>query len=218
LQAESEARLSEQRKQLEAIAAAQAAKETALHEREEVLKDREAQRKLTRKLTRNRDLVLLAMCFLLLLLGLAGGAFFLRSQLVEAQRRITDDILTKATNIIANLQNQMDFDTQKEAFAVYQAGAKSGDTVSLRNLGLAYQNGFGVEQDYAKAREWYERAAANSDVPAMNNLGQLYQNGQGVAQDYAKAREWFEKAAAMGDADAKMALERLSAGAPSAPR
>ena len=76
----------------------------------------------------------------------------------------------------------MDIDTQKEAFEVYQIGANIGDTTSMRNLALAYQNGFGVPKDYAKAREW------------------------------------FEKAAAKGDADAKMALERLSAGGPSAPR
>jgi TPR repeat protein len=74
---------------------------------------------------------------------------------------------------------------------------------------VLYQNGLGVPQDYAKAREWYEKAVAKDNAHAMGNLGTLYANGYGVPQDYAKAREWFEKAAARGDASAKKLLEEL---------
>ena len=77
------------------------------------------------------------------------------------------------------------------------------------NLGLLYENGHGVAQDYAKAREWFEKAADKGDATAMANLGLLYDNGQGVTQDYAKAREWFEKAAAKGDARAMASLGLL---------
>jgi Sel1 repeat len=34
------------------------------------------------------------------------------------------------------------------------------------NLGILYDNGHGVAQDYAQAREWYERAAAKNDANA----------------------------------------------------
>jgi len=81
----------------------------------------------------------------------------------------------------------------------------------MSNLGASYANGFfGVEQDYAKAREWYEKAAAEDDWSAMHNLGVLFENGLGVAQDYAKAREWYGKGAKKGDADALASLARLS--------
>ena len=79
----------------------------------------------------------------------------------------------------------------------------------MYNLGLVYENGQGVPQDYVKAREWYEKAVAKDNAHAMSNLGILYENGYGVPQDYAKAREWYEKAAAKGEADANMRLERL---------
>ena len=79
----------------------------------------------------------------------------------------------------------------------------------MSNLGLLYDNGLGVAQDYAKAREWYEKAADKGDANAMASLGLLYHNGQGVAQDYAKAREWYEKAADKGDADAMVNLGLL---------
>ena len=72
----------------------------------------------------------------------------------------------------------------------------------MSNLGVLYENGHGVPQDYDKARELYEKAAAKRDGMGMSALGVLYASGHGVPQDYDKAREWFEKAAAKGDAEA----------------
>ena len=48
-----------------------------------------------------------------------------------------------------------------------------GVALAMRNLGQLYDNGLGVAQDYAMAREWYERAAANGDATAMYALGIL---------------------------------------------
>jgi hypothetical protein len=76
---------------------------------------------------------------------------------------------------------------------------------------VLYQSGFGVAQDYAKAREWFEKAAEEGNATAMINLGLLYENGHGVAQDYATAREWYEKAAAKDDAGAMFNLGLLYA-------
>src|SRR5262249_53942943 len=116
----------------------------------------------------------------------------------EQQREQANDILGRATNIIAKQQTQMDNDTKKDAVALFQACAAHGNILSLRNLAVSYELGIGVAQDYAKAREWYEKAAAKGDGDAMLKLGLLYDNGQGTAHDYAKAREWFEKAAHKG--------------------
>jgi TPR repeat protein len=77
----------------------------------------------------------------------------------------------------------------------------------MYDLGMLFENGQGVPQDYAKARDWYEKAAAKDFKPATYDLGMLFENGQGVPNDYVKARGWYEKAAAH---DAKMALEQLS--------
>ena len=74
------------------------------------------------------------------------------------------------------------------------------------NLGVMYHQGEGVEQDYSKARDWYEKAAKQGDANAQYNLGAMYHQGQGVKQDYSKAREWYEKAAKQGDAEAQCNL------------
>ena len=57
-----------------------------------------------------------------------------------------------------------------------------------------YQNGLGVETDYAKALEWYEKAAEMGDATAMYNIANIYENGLGVDQDAEKAAEWYAKA------------------------
>jgi TPR repeat protein len=213
---EAEARSSAQRKQLEAMAAAQAERETALHEAEE------AQRKRA-TMARIRNIALVAVSILALLAALLG--LFAEQQrrtaeqsrkiaeeqraLAEEQRQQADDILEGATNIFVKLAPQMDTDTKKEAFAVFQRGADHGDMISMLNLGTSYANGDVVAQDYAKAREWFEKAADKGNAHAMGYLGGLYRNGRGVEQDYAKAREWYEKAADKGDTDAMVNLGEL---------
>ena len=77
--------------------------------------------------------------------------------------------------------------------------AAQGDAEAQTSFGWLYETGWGVPQDYAKARAWYEQAAAQGNARAQNNLGMLYSAGKGVPQDYAKARQWHEQAAAQGD-------------------
>ena len=72
-----------------------------------------------------------------------------------------------------------------------------------------YENGWGVPQDYRKARKWFEEAASAGNTEAMINLGRLYEQGLGVAQDYGKALEWFRKALEAGNSDAMNNLARL---------
>ena len=77
------------------------------------------------------------------------------------------------------------------------------------NLGALYDNGLGVEQDYAKAREWYEKAADKGNAYAQFKIGRAHENGLGVTQDYAKAMAWYQKAADQGHAAAKARLEQM---------
>jgi TPR repeat protein len=202
---EAEARSSAQRKQLEAMAAAQAERESALHKAEE------AQRKRA-TMARIRNIALVAVSILALLAGWLGWRAEQQRKIAEEQKSVAeeqreqaDHILAGATDIFRKLQGQMDVETKKQVFAVFQAGADHGDAVSMRNLGTIYSE----VQDYVKAREWYEKAADKGNADAMFNLGWLYQNGHGVTQDYAKAREWYERAAAKDHADAMVSLGAL---------
>ena len=70
-------------------------------------------------------------------------------------------------------------------------------------LGVMYDNGQGVPQNYARAVKWYRKAAKKEYAKAQNNLGVMYDNGQGVPQDYAKAVQWYRKAAKQGNVKAQ---------------
>lgn len=72
-----------------------------------------------------------------------------------------------------------------------------------------YYAGLGVEQDYAKALEWFEKAAELNYTTAVHNIGYMYQEGLGVEQDYDKALEWYEKAVELGDEDTKENIEYI---------
>ena len=63
-----------------------------------------------------------------------------------------------------------------------------------------------LEQNDAKAAEWFRKSADQGNADAQVNLGVLYENGDGVQQDYSKAAGWFMKSADQGNADVEVNL------------
>lgn len=81
--------------------------------------------------------------------------------------------------------------------------AEAGDAELQFSLGVMYEHGEGVRQDYAEAARWYRKAAEQGLVDAQYNVGVMYEQGKGVHQDYAEAVRWYRKAAEQGLADAQ---------------
>ncbi len=102
--------------------------------------------------------------------------------------------------------------------AEIRSDAERGDADAQINLGVLYEKGDGVVQDYVEARNWYLKAAERGDIDAQFNLGLLYATGQGVPQDYVEARNWWLKAADQGDIDAQFNLGLLYATAQGIPQ
>ena len=63
------------------------------------------------------------------------------------------------------------------------------------NLGVCYEYGKGVEQDYEEAVRYYRLAAEQGFADAQDNLGYCYLYGNGVEQDYEEALKYFTLAA-----------------------
>jgi TPR repeat protein len=83
-----------------------------------------------------------------------------------------------------------------EALKWFKQAAERGNPDAQVELGRHYEDGQGVEQNYALAARWYRRAAEH--VPNLggagqgrNNLGNLYMAGLGVPKDYVQAYMWF---------------------------
>ena len=110
--------------------------------------------------------------------------------------------------------------------------AKNGDAEAQYNLGVMYDNGLGVLQDYKEAFHWYRLAteqgytegkikiynlakksipqalsilindAENRVTEAQNKLGEVYLEGKGLPQDYVLAHMWFNLAGSQINEDA----------------
>ena len=84
----------------------------------------------------------------------------------------------------------------------YKKAADAGNANAMNNIGIMYNNGAGITQDYKNAMKWYKKAADAGNANAMNNIGIMYKNGEGVTRDYKNAMKWYKKAANIGNDNA----------------
>ena len=102
--------------------------------------------------------------------------------------------------------NRKDFAT---AFAKFRSAAQKGSAEAQTIVGMMFNEGRGVTQDYKEAARWYLLAAQQGLAQAQYNLAVMFEDGQGVAQDYKEAVRWYQLAAKQGKADAQYNLGRM---------
>ena len=81
--------------------------------------------------------------------------------------------------------------------------AQQGVAWAQADLGVAYELGIALKQDFTQAAYWYQRSASQNSASAQTNLAVLYANGTGVHYNRPKAIELLKKAASQGDSVAK---------------
>ena len=100
-----------------------------------------------------------------------------------------------------------------KARELFEKAAAMNIGSAFNNLGIMYDLGDGVAQDYKKAIELYGKAIALSSTKggtnAFYNLGLMYEQGTGVKRDRKKALELYTKGAEAGNADSMMSLGRM---------
>ena len=89
------------------------------------------------------------------------------------------------------------------------SAANSGNADSQNQLGDAYYDGIGVEQDYIQALEWYLRAAKQGHGIAQYNVAYAYANGIGTQKNTSEAIKWYGKSADQGIALAEYVLAKM---------
>jgi beta-lactamase hcpA (cysteine-rich 28 kDaprotein) len=65
-------------------------------------------------------------------------------------------------------------------------------------LGILYEIGQGVKQDYKKAIQLYQKACDERESAACYRLGALYENGKVVEQNLSTAKKYFSKTCSLG--------------------
>lgn len=130
---------------------------------------------------------LLARCLPLLLivgLGLAGH--------VHASKK------TEAGSHLVQQAEQARFaGNHAESVRLLQQAVEMGNSAAMTDLGLAYQRGRGIEQDYQKAFALFEQAAKKGHDYGMLNAGLAYRYGRGVEQNEKNAKRWLKKVGGM---------------------
>jgi hypothetical protein len=119
-----------------------------------------------------------------------------------------------AMRLLRPLALQGDADAQFKVGVMYDQGwgVPQNYTLALACFRESAQQGAagrGVARDEAEAALWYHEAAEQGNVAAQNNLGAMYQTGQGVPQDDAQALAWYRKAA---DRAGRRTAQALQAG------
>jgi uncharacterized protein len=74
--------------------------------------------------------------------------------------------------------------------------AEAGGGIAQYTLGVMYDRGQGVPQNYTEAVKWYRLVADQGSTKAQANLGTSYEYGNGVLQDNVMAHMWYNIASA----------------------
>ena len=91
------------------------------------------------------------------------------------------------------------------ALKIWQPLAERGHARAQYDLGVMYDHGWGVGQDYGEAMEWYRKSAEQHYPEAQFAVGRYY-SPKSFHMDEAEAAKWFRMAAEQGYAEAEGAL------------
>jgi TPR repeat protein len=97
------------------------------------------------------------------------------------------------------------------AFKNFRPLADEGDIRAQLSLGLMYEQGLGVQQDYTEAVRLLRLAADKGSMAAQLNLGLIYADGHGVPRDDDEAAQVYRLAAERQNARAQLHLGRAYA-------
>jgi TPR repeat protein len=122
--------------------------------------------------------------------GKYGEVVSILTSAIEQQTLQDDDLAIAYSNrgIAYSLMQQYGLAVQDLQLAIR---INPEHPLSLNHLGILAEH---VEQDFAKAAEWYSRAASLGYAASEVNLGNLYRSGQGVVRDTARAVRLYELA------------------------
>jgi TPR repeat protein len=88
--------------------------------------------------------------------------------------------------------------TSTEVLAAWKTEAETGNLSAQFCLGVMFELGMDVAQDFSETARLYRMAADQGDQVALIALGNLYYDGRGVPQDYAEAARLYDLAVTKG--------------------
>jgi len=102
------------------------------------------------------------------------------------------------TNMYLNEKKPEKEPMSKEA-EMFLSLAERGIAEAQYNMGVVYETGDGVAQNFEKAVSWYRKASDQGHAKAQYNLGVCIYNGYGAEKDHEEAARLFRLSAEQGD-------------------
>lgn len=131
---------------------------------------------------------------------------------IPVNRKTRIHMLEKATEngyIMQQYQVGVGYEGEKDyqkAFKWLSLAANIGVTDAYYRLGVFYEEGRFIEQDYTMAAMMYQKAIESEHEGAYYRIGRLHQYGKGVEFDYLKAYQYYKKAEKMDHEEAHKVL------------
>jgi tetratricopeptide (TPR) repeat protein len=129
-----------------------------------------------------------------------------QEQAAQQEAARLQDLRDHATE---RFNNGLAFDNQKryeEARPLYQKACDGGEMAGCNALGVLYEDGKGVAQDFAESLTLYQKACDGGEMSGCANLSGLYYSGEGVAKNDALSRTFAQKACDGGFLDGCLGL------------
>ena len=83
-------------------------------------------------------------------------------------------------------------DDKGEIIRLYEQSMNNGSSISMKNLGNFYYDGYKIAVDYENAYYYLRQAAQHNNTTVYTRLGYMCEYGQGIKQDYKMAKYWYE--------------------------
>ena len=83
---------------------------------------------------------------------------------------------------------------KQKASKLFKKACDGGNITACFNLGIMYDNGYGVRQNKQTASKLWKKACDGGNITSCYNLGILYFNGKGIEKNKSKATKLFKKA------------------------
>lgn len=87
----------------------------------------------------------------------------------------------------------------KTCLGLIRPDAENGNSTAQVYLGMMYQDGKGVLQNYQSAFKWVELSAKQGNRFGHLRFGRLFRDGIGTRKDLVRAHMWFNLSAHNGD-------------------
>ncbi|KAG2373129.1 hypothetical protein C9374_012861 [Naegleria lovaniensis] len=130
-------------------------------------------------------------------------------QLLELVSNITS---TQNADVYFEIANQcMSVKDYSNAKRYFNKSAQHGNVGALLKLGMMYEKGTGVAQNFKTAMELFKQAADQGNAKAQFKVGTCYENGHGSEHgiDYRMAKKYYLKAAQQNYVKAQLNLGLL---------